>query len=251
MNNHSTPGNQHRDNRGGMLDEDLISPIPQPGEIAANSNITGGTNSTDEGDGARALTIAHTNISDEIAALRIGQRNGRFNDSSMELLVGFLNLEAAARDRGLLETRNNMHLEWLDIEGMTERLLLNINVDEWSSLSIGKKEISEVDKGCNDTEKEKMEKDVEGLENNETFQMERELIQRLEQTPKRKLSPDTQTPTGRSRKRSTSVYNSPVLRERIELAGGGYDQQENGAPDLIQGIGLLQRRETPGVREEI
>ena len=134
---------------------------------------------------------------------------------------------------------------------MTERLLLNINVDEWSSLSIGKKEISEVDRGCNDTEKEKMEKDVEGLENNEIFQMERELIQRLEQTPKRKLSPDTQTPTGRSRKRSTSVYNSPVLRERIELAGGGYDQQENGAPDLIQGIGLLQRRETPGAGVEI
>ena len=130
MNNHSTPGNQHRGNRGGMLDEDLISPIPQPGEITANSNITGGTNSTDGGNGARALTIAHTNISDEIAALRIGQRNGCFNDSSMELLVGFLNLEAAARDRGLLETRNNMHLEWLDIEGMTERLLLNINVDE-------------------------------------------------------------------------------------------------------------------------
>ena len=63
-------------------------------------------------------------------------------------------------------------------------------------------------------------------------------------TPKRKLSPTFSTPTGRQRKLSTTAYNSPVLRARLETVGDqDLHNEVTEAPDLITGIGLLVPRE--------
>ena len=74
---------------------------------------------------------------------------------------------------------------------------------------------------------------------------------------KRKLSPIATTPTGRQRKLSTSMYSSPKLRGMLEtMADMNINDErqhdQNMAPDLIHGIGLLQRREPnmPGPSKE-
>ena len=68
-------------------------------------------------------------------------------------------------------------------------------------------------------------------------------------TPKRKLSPEATTPTGRQRKISTSMLGSPQLRGLLETVADlddcASDSNQNlnnqgQAPDLIRGIGLLQ-----------
>ena len=66
---------------------------------------------------------------------------------------------------------------------------------------------------------------------------------RKAQTPKRKLSPAATTPTGRQRKLTTTMYNSPELRGRWEFSDGSQQDTEGVAPDLISGIGLLIPRE--------
>ena len=63
-------------------------------------------------------------------------------------------------------------------------------------------------------------------------------------TPKRKLSPNESTPTGRQWKLSTTAYNSPILRGAIETVDGSVIQLDQiRAPDFITGIGLLTLRE--------
>ena len=63
-------------------------------------------------------------------------------------------------------------------------------------------------------------------------------------TTKRKLSPVLTTPTGRQRKLSTSSYGSPLLRGVWEtMADLNINQEQVQAPDLIEGIGLLQPRQ--------
>ena len=68
-------------------------------------------------------------------------------------------------------------------------------------------------------------------------------------TPKRKLSPDAITPTGKSLRLSTNAEASPNLRKHSDLEqaassmiGGIGPLQDNGAPDLVRGIGRLEVR---------
>ena len=66
----------------------------------------------------------------------------------------------------------------------------------------------------------------------------------IQRTPKRKLSPTISTPLGKGRKRTTSIYNSPQLRQRLELVGDSHlsEQIHQGAPNLFEGIGRLRLR---------
>ena len=61
-------------------------------------------------------------------------------------------------------------------------------------------------------------------------------------TPKRKFSPEGDSPYGRVRKMSTSVEASPLLRSQLVPYDENNQLLPNGAPDLISGIGRLQLR---------
>ena len=61
-------------------------------------------------------------------------------------------------------------------------------------------------------------------------------------TPKRKFSPEGDSPYGRVRKMSTSVEASPLLRSQLVPYDENNQLLLNGAPDLISGIGRLQLR---------
>ena len=188
-------------------------------------------------------------------------------------------LEAAAIRKGIVARKPTSHdqLEWLDIEGLTERLLRNINLDEWSSL---KEETG--------GERKKDPKDITGQEgsytdnpvtgrdhitpkpsDDETKQIVDEAEEETrrgakkktsnltkeqrpaarDSTPKRKLSPMATTPLRKTKNRSTAIFGSPILRERLVTLGDEEELQGPQAPDLIEGIGLLRKRE--GKVEEV
>ena len=81
------------------------------------------------------------------------------------------------------------------------------------------------------------QKDIDELEGAEITKQQGESTR----TPKRKLSPTCNTPLGKGRKRTTSVNSSPQLRQRLELVGDtiGNEQEQQRAPDLLQGVGRL------------
>ena len=127
MNSHSTPNNTHRVGDSEMMkDKDLVSPIPQPGMDAHHQELTSESyESCGDVDGAIAPARLYTNLSDDLRIMRLDELNSGIDDSTRELLIGFLCLEDAAIRRGIIEKKptSNIHLEWLDVEGLAERLL--------------------------------------------------------------------------------------------------------------------------------
>ena len=102
---------------------------------------------------------------------------------------------------------------------------------------IGEREEEKARGARKKTKQPHSQKDIDELEGAEITKQQGESTR----TPKRKLSPTCNTPLGKGRKRTTSVNSSPQLRQRLELVGDtiGNEQEQQRAPDLLQGVGRL------------
>ena len=295
MSSHSTPSNNHRGGDREMLnDNDLISPIQPVGNLETNGSTTGTSEHPSSSDGSIPALRARTEVSDPLCRMTLGPRNRR-HDSSTEYAIEFLCLENAFRGRELFEADREKHLEWLDLEGLSKKLLLGVRLEDWSTLSLHRQEENNQgidqeralnqqpeEEGCNKTpvDGENTQEIHQGKDDGEKEVLKRTLnlgaikkskptetvsaqtpgatgdpgtplrpLDRENQTPKRRLSPTISTPVGKSRKRSTTEFNSPQLRERLIMASIKNVNQAEGAPDLIQGIGRLVLRPTPQTPE--
>ena len=240
----STPIATHRAGDKEMNeDADLISPIPQVGDILVNSLWERSSNNTDSTGGTLELRREKTNVSDPLRQMIIGSKKDKGNNSSREFAIEFLCLEDAAYRRGILRPLQppNRHLDWLDIEGLASRMLREVNINEWSTLSFPEKDGGSLPRPRMTPQSLNNDNSTETAKTDTPNCL---VTQETNQTPKRKLSPTEITPVGKGRKRSTAVYNSPVLRERLEMAEIIPRNEAQEAPDLISGIGRLLPRAT-------
>ena len=249
---HSTPNNIRRNGGDEMLnDPELISPIlANTNNTTSRAEIDHDSGTTDSSEASAVPVRARTNISDDLWTMRLGRLRERRNDSSTEMAISFLCLEEAANRRGLLPPRINRRMDWLDLEGINH-MLEDIRIDEWSTGSLDIPETAPLKspdiprKPSEVSSKDQEECEGPLVPNDPQVS---ESVDVSLRTPKRKLSPTVTTPLGKGRKRTTSVNNSPHLRQRLELVGGALvdEQVEQGAPDLFHGIGRLILRPTPG-----
>ena len=75
--------------------------------------------------------LGRTNISNDLRSCVIDVNANRGNNSSLDFLIGVLNLEEAMLRRNLLtkmKTDGAKRLEWLD-------LVQDINFEDWSTIS--------------------------------------------------------------------------------------------------------------------
>ena len=176
-------------------------------------------------------------------------------------MIEVLNLEDAAIRRGLLEDSQSKklskRLEWLDLEGLTERIIKDVDFRDWSTHSFDSNRIiNSKNPTPNGNQNAFPDCMMDEKKKAATTRVDKDkMVAQVEQdlsTPKRKLSPDECTPIGRQRKLSTRVFSSPLLRRTLEMNFDENDGlQTRGAPDLISGIGLLIPRQARANTGEI